>query len=183
MISSNACAKLAQWKVSHSLCWAGIESLFCPEIGLTPFAWVQSEQNLKLQHNFQYYLKWIPLSKMLECTGELMGSERVAWPSNSRLDATEDDKDDAQMLPSELLPCSWSAFLVLWMSARTNALRPWLLLSLSLELSRSAFIRLPKDRWYVFERTARLHERLRGTYPLSSRPLFHFALSPCFSGD
>ena len=69
-----------------------------------------------------------------------MSSERAAWPSNLRLDATEDDKDDAQMLPSELLPCYWSAFLVVWMSARTNALRPWLLLSLSLELSRCTFI-------------------------------------------
>lgn len=35
-----------------------------------------------------------------------MSSERVVWPSNSRLDATEDDKDDAEMLPSEPLPCS-----------------------------------------------------------------------------
>ena len=31
-MSSNAYAKLAQWKVSHSLCWGGIGSIFCPEI-------------------------------------------------------------------------------------------------------------------------------------------------------
>ena len=80
-MTSNACAKLAQWKVSHSLCWAGIGSLFCPEI---------PRQNVaKVGNVYFYYVYYhfsVPWPNSLEQTAawKLPLHPRVNFQKKSR---------------------------------------------------------------------------------------------------